>query len=98
MASPSWIVDSRAEELTRFVARGAELALRIVDSEATRIGQLRSHLRALSPQGTLDRGYAIVQLPTGAVARTPDQTPSGAQLAITLAEGRIAAVSSGPSR
>lgn len=98
MASPSWIVDTRAEELTRFVARGAELAQRIVDRETNRVGEVRSHLRALSPQGTLDRGYAIVQLATGAVARTPDEAPAGTELAITLAEGRIGAVSSGPSQ
>lgn len=97
MASPSWIVDTRAEELTRFVARGAELALRLVDRETTRTGELRSQLRALSPQGTLDRGYAIVQLETGHVARTPDEAPSGAALSITLAEGRIGAVSRGRS-
>jgi exodeoxyribonuclease VII large subunit len=97
MASPSWIVDTRAEELTRFVARGAELAQRVVDRQTDRIGELRSHLRALSPQGTLDRGYAIVQLATGAVARTPDEAPAGTELAITLAEGRIGAVSSGAS-
>ncbi len=95
MSSPSWIVDTRAEELTRYVARGAELAQRLVDRETTRTGELRSQLRALSPQGTLDRGYAIVQLASGAVARTPDEVPTGTELVVTLAEGHIGAVSAG---
>ena len=65
LANATWIVDSRSEELTRTVARGTELVERIVERAGNQIVELRSQLRALSPQGTLDRGYAIVQLPSG---------------------------------
>ncbi|WP_431280455.1 exodeoxyribonuclease VII large subunit [Leifsonia poae] len=91
LSSPSWIVETRAEELTRFVARGAELVERAIDREHTRTAELRGQLRALSPQGTLDRGYAIVQLPGGSVLRTPDEAPAGTALKVTVAGGSLTA-------
>lgn len=91
LASNEWIVDARAQDLTRFVARGVELVERRVDREATRVAQLRGQLRALSPQGTLDRGYAIVQDADGHVVSAPEVAPAGTSLRVTVAGGAIAA-------
>ena len=93
LSSATWIVDARSEDLTRYVAWGTELAGRVVDRAAAAVVDLRSQLRALSPQGTLDRGYAIVQLPDGHVVRAPEQAPGGTELRITLARGTVKAVS-----
>ncbi|MFF1574061.1 exodeoxyribonuclease VII large subunit [Leifsonia sp. NPDC058292] len=92
LVSSSWIVDSRAEELTRYVARGAELVERAIEREHIRTAELRGQLRALSPQGTLDRGYAIAQLPSGHVLRTPGEAPDGTLLKLTVADGSLTAV------
>ncbi len=104
LADPSWIVDSRADELTRTVARGAELVDRAVERAQREVTELRAHLRALSPQRTLDRGYAIVQradpqgdVPGGAVIRADGDAPAGTELLITLASGAIGASSTGPA-
>ena len=91
LSTPEWIIDSRSEDLTRYVARGAELIDRAVERAGAVIVDLRSQLRALSPQGTLDRGYSIVQLQGGQVVRSPGQAPSQTKLLITLAEGALAA-------
>ena len=91
LSTPEWIIDSRSEDLTRYVARGAELVDRAVERAGAVIVDLRSQLRALSPQGTLDRGYSIVQLQGGQVVRSPGQAPSQTKLLITLAEGALAA-------
>ncbi|TFC92469.1 exodeoxyribonuclease VII large subunit [Cryobacterium sinapicolor] len=91
LSTPEWIIDSRSEDLTRYVARGAELVDRVVERAGSVIVELRSQLRALSPQGTLDRGYAIVQLEGGQVVRSPAQAPPQTKLLITLAEGALAA-------
>ena len=96
LADAGWIVDRRAEELTRWVARGAELVERCIERQSSRVGELRGHLRALSPQATLDRGYAIVQGDDGHVLRGPAGAPEGARLTLTLAEGALGAVSAGP--
>lgn len=95
LADPGWIIDRRAEDLTRWVARGTELMERCIERQSARVGELRGHLRALSPQATLDRGYAIVQRDHDGVLTRPDQAPEGTPLRITLAEGRLGAVSTG---
>ncbi len=95
LADPGWILDRRAEDVTRWVARGTELAERAVERAAVRTAELRSQLRALSPLATLQRGYAIVQREHDGVLTNPDQAPEGTGLRITLAEGRLAAVSRG---
>jgi exodeoxyribonuclease VII large subunit len=100
MADPRWMIDSRSEDLTRFVARGEELVGRVIERESDRVRELVAHVRALSPQRTLDRGYAIVQSVTGPnaghVVRSATDAPSGGSLTITVAEGAFDAVSSGP--
>ncbi|MGH1526152.1 exodeoxyribonuclease VII large subunit [Leifsonia sp. L25] len=95
LASSTWIVDSRAQELTRYVARGVELVERRVDRESTRIAELRGQLRALSPQATLDRGYAIVQNDAGHVVTAPAEAPAGSAVRVTVAGGAFAATAGG---
>ena len=92
LATSGWLVDSRAEELSRYVARGSELLELRIDRATARIGELSGHLRALSPQRTLDRGYAIAQLPGGAALRSAADAPNGTPLLLTLANGKLAAV------
>ncbi|TFD90393.1 exodeoxyribonuclease VII large subunit [Cryobacterium serini] len=92
LVDPQWIINSRSEDLTRYVARGAELTGRILERAGATVVELRSQLRALSPQGTLDRGYAIAQLPDGRVLRRADDSPVGTELRLTLASGTVAAI------
>ncbi|GAA2236534.1 exodeoxyribonuclease VII large subunit [Herbiconiux moechotypicola] len=92
LADPRWIVSSRSEELTRFVARGDELVTRAVEREGDRVRELAGHLRALSPQRTLDRGYAIVQGADGHIVRAAADARPGSALTVTVAEGAFDAV------
>lgn len=95
LAGTGWIIDRRAEEVTRWVARGTELVDRSIERHAGRTAELRAQLRALSPQATLDRGYAIVQGGDGHVVRDPAAAPAGTVLTVTLADGRLSAESLG---
>jgi exodeoxyribonuclease VII large subunit len=95
LANPTWLVDSRAEDLTRYVARGTELLDRLLERNGTRIVELTAQLRALSPQRTLDRGYAIAQLPSGLALRRPEDAPDGTALLLTLAEGKLSTRAAG---
>ncbi len=97
LATSSWIIDRRSEDLTRSVARGTELVTRAVEQAENEVTQLRAHLRALSPQATLDRGYAIAQLQDGHVLLAPGQAPEGTELRLTLAEGTLSATSTNKS-
>ena len=95
LASSAWIIDARAQELTRYVARGTELVERAIEHELRTTADLRNHLKALSPQRTLDRGYAIAQGPDGHVLRAATEAPAGTTFRLTLADGVIGATSDG---
>jgi exodeoxyribonuclease VII large subunit len=89
LARPERLIDERADELTRWISRGTELAERTVHDAAGAVAELRARLSALSPQATLARGYAIAQLPSGAVLRSPDEAPEGTMIRLSLAGGRL---------
>lgn len=95
LADPERIVDQRAEELVRWISRGTELADRAVEDRERSLAEDRFRLSALSPKSTLERGYAIAQLDDGRVLRDPEQAPPGAALRLSLAGGRLSAVSEG---
>lgn len=96
LATPERIVDERAEDLVRWVARGTELADRAVQDRASELAHTRARLAALSPQATLERGYAIAQLADGSVLREPAEAPEGAAIRLSLTGGRLTATSDGP--
>lgn len=95
LSAPERIIDDRAEELVRWIARGTELADRAIEDRGRGLADLRARLTALSPQATLERGYGIVQLPDGSVLRDAAAAPAGTALRVALASGRITAVSEG---
>lgn len=97
LASTTWIVDVRADDLTRWVARGHELTTRAIERAGHATEQLRGRLTALSPQSTLERGYAIAQTPDGRVLRGRADAPAGTDLRIRLADGSLTATSRGPA-
>jgi exodeoxyribonuclease VII large subunit len=92
LATSSWLVDSRSEELGRYITRGRELADRGLEKAATALEERVRQLRALSPQRTLDRGYAIAQLPNGAALRDAKDATPGTHLLLTLAAGTVHSV------
>ena len=89
LAQSSWITDSRADDLARYVHRSTELLERRLVRAGEQVGELRGQLRALSPQRTLDRGYAIAQRSDGAIVRATADAVPGATLLLTLADGRL---------
>jgi len=95
LASAAWLVDSRAEELSRYVSRSRDLIDRRIERAHTGVGELVSQLRALSPQRTLERGYAIAQLPDGSAVRNSVEAPAGTRLVLTVAVGKLAATVDG---
>jgi exodeoxyribonuclease VII large subunit len=55
------------------------------------------HLHALSPQRTLERGYAVVTGPDGAVVRRAGDLAVGDPVGVRLGHGRLSAVVTGVS-
>jgi exodeoxyribonuclease VII large subunit len=95
LAAPHVMIDARERD----VASARDLARRALGDSLTRAGaevaRLSAQVHALSPAATLDRGYAVVQGPTGAVVRSPDSVVMGDSLRVRLSLGELAAAVTG---
>ncbi len=72
-----------------------------INSRLMRSSEELSHLiarvRTLSPQATLERGYAVVQKVDGSIVRSPEVLTKGEELRLRLAEGVAVATATGES-
>ncbi len=62
------------------------------------IDSLSAQLRTLSPQGTLDRGYAVVLKADQSIIRDATTVTAGEKLAIRVAKGVVAATADGAKK
>ena len=60
-----------------------------LDKQSTELTNKRSLLRSLSPQSTLDRGYAVVRDPDGQVITDPKKVKTGTLLKLRVAKGDL---------
>ncbi|WP_241681204.1 exodeoxyribonuclease VII large subunit [Pseudactinotalea terrae] len=89
LVDPTRILEVHTTALAEARERGRRsLSARVTGAHA-RIETLRTALRTLSPQATLDRGYAVLRTAAGDVVRSPDQVAVGEGLTGLLAQGRI---------
>ncbi len=95
LAHPDVMVDAREDDLARLVDRGAHLVQLRLEREETAVHRLSAELRALSPQRTLDRGYAVVRS-GDRVVRAAGEVRDGDALRIRVAEGELAATALPP--
>jgi exodeoxyribonuclease VII large subunit len=91
MAAPVTMVVDHERRLTELRHRGRRAISSHVDAALNELSHTRARVRALSPQATLDRGYALVQGDDGAVLRTPPR--GGSRLLVRVAEGQFTATS-----
>ena len=61
LADPFVLVDGRGEAVDELLARSARSFAHRLDRAADEVGHLLARVVALSPQATLERGYAVVQ-------------------------------------
>jgi exodeoxyribonuclease VII large subunit len=92
LAAPVTMVVEHERRLVEFRHRGYRAVSSHVDAAVNELSHTRARVRALSPQATLDRGYALVQGDDGSVLRTPP--PAGSQILVRVAEGQFTATSS----
>jgi exodeoxyribonuclease VII large subunit len=106
LAAPEGMITLRSEEVERLLRRSSAAVSSIVVRAADQLVHLQAQVRALSPQKTLDRGYAVVELGRGqtasaddpathSVVRDPSEAPAGTPLAVRVAHGRFGATSTG---
>ena len=91
LRDPSVMITSRLEIIMGLrdrAIRSFSSRLAIAQEELL---QVTARVRALSPQATLDRGYAVVQLADGSIARDSAALKDGEKLRIRLAKGETSA-------
>ena len=91
LARPETLLDAHLSEVRQLAVRADDLAGRSLERAEHGIHRLADRLRALSPQATLDRGYAVVQTASGAVLRDAADADPGDAVLVTLAAGTLAA-------
>jgi exodeoxyribonuclease VII large subunit len=91
MKDPGAFLTILSEELSDLRQRSLRSFAATIDAERKELKAITAHLRSLSPQSTLDRGYSVVRDSKGEVVRDPKQLKSGDILAIKVAKGETSA-------
>ena len=91
MKDPSVMVTSRRDEIKSWRDRSIRSFASILEIEKKELKGVRANLRSLSPQATMDRGYAVVQLEDGDIVRDAAKVKSGTRLRIRVAKGETSA-------
>jgi exodeoxyribonuclease VII large subunit len=65
----------------------------LLDASHAELGHVRAQLRALSPQATLDRGYAVVRRADGTVIRRPVDARGALRIRVAAGEFDATAIS-----
>lgn len=91
LANPYAFIDDKAVEIEQQIERGRRWIETKLDRENVVIEHLRAQVKALSPQSTLDRGYAVVRDESGRVISDASKLKSGQMIAVRLARGEVEA-------
>ena len=95
MADPHELVRVRAEDIAAVRERAGRCVLDRLARAADDLRHTVARVRSLSPAATLERGYAVLQRADGHVVRAVDEVTAGDEVAVRLADGRIAATVTG---
>ncbi len=87
MKDPRVLITSRAEIILALRDRSKRSFSSHLKLAKEELVQIKARVRALSPQATMDRGYSIVRLSNGDIARDASKLRGGDVLRLRLARG-----------
>ncbi len=91
MKDPGVMIKVRKDDLSALRDRSHRGFKALLDIEKNEIKGVIAHLRSLSPQSTMDRGYAVVQSDDGKIVRDATKLKAGSVLRIRAAKGEAKA-------
>jgi exodeoxyribonuclease VII large subunit len=91
MKDPSVMIKVRKDDLSALRDRSHRGFKALLDIEKKEIKGVIAHLRSLSPQSTMDRGYSVVQSDDGKIVRDATKLKAGSVLRIRAAKGEAKA-------
>lgn len=97
LADPASLVEDRRTGVEALRDRGSRSFGVSLDRARSELSHTRARVVALSPQATLDRGYAVVQRSSGAVVRAAPEVDAGEGLRVRLAVGELRVIVAEPS-
>ncbi|MFD5034217.1 exodeoxyribonuclease VII large subunit [Streptomyces sp. NPDC058220] len=89
MERPHRMVDEREAEVDALADRSRRVLRHLLDRADSELSHTRARVVALSPAATLERGYAVLQRPDGAVVRSPADVTAAEELRARVAEGEF---------
>ena len=89
LKDPHAYLIQRTDDLTRALGELRDDLDYKLDKQSTDLANKKSLLRSLSPQSTLDRGYAVVRDADGKVITDPKMAKSGTLLKLRVAKGDL---------
>jgi exodeoxyribonuclease VII large subunit len=95
LANPFGFIDDAAAELSRELTSLRGVIELLLERAVADIGTKAQVLRSLSPQSTLDRGYAVIRTDSGQVVTDAAKVKAGQKLKIRVAKGEISATTDG---
>ena len=95
LTQPQTMLEPHQRFVDDAVVRMRHGLTRIVDDATMTVEKLHASLTALSPQSTLNRGYAVVQTADGHVLDDATHAAPGDALTITLKRGTVTAEATG---
>jgi exodeoxyribonuclease VII large subunit len=90
LATPSTLFDAQAAVVHEGLHRARRALGHRLDRAGDEVGHHLARVRALSPLKTLERGYAVAQLPSGAVVGSVADLAPGDDFTVRLADGLVA--------
>ena len=89
LKDPHAYLIQKSDDLTRALGELRDGLDYKLDKQSTDLANKKSLLRSLSPQSTLDRGYAVVRDSEGKVITDPKMAKSGTLLKLRVAKGDL---------
>jgi exodeoxyribonuclease VII large subunit len=89
LADPKRLLTGRADDVSALRSRATRTLTHRIEGAERDLVHARAQVAALSPQATLDRGYAVVQRGDGALVRDPAEVGDDEQLTVRVAGGRL---------
>jgi exodeoxyribonuclease VII large subunit len=91
LANPALLIDQRLKDNSQLRMLIQSQAIATIKLENSHLRGSRATLRALSPQGTLERGFSIVRKESGEIIRNTAAMQAGAKIRIRVSDGEISA-------
>ena len=92
MKSPFALIDDRQRDITDLVSRSRSTFGSLLDRALDQVAHVQAHVRAVSPQATLERGYAVVRRADGSVIASVNAGDLGEHLSVRVKDGEFGVI------